>query len=434
MALVDPTIALSYRAPNIQPQNMMADYAAIQQIQGGQRQGELAQYQLGAAQRAEKTQNVLAGAYAQATDPATGAIDYNKLRTLVAGGGAGAQIPGIEKTRREMETAALTQQEAAFKVQKSKSDFIAQAKRDTSQNPSDANITAYKEDLAANPLFSEVEKKQMMAGADRLLAMPVGERRAMMSSQGASAAELKPTIQQQNVGGTMRALSVPAFGGAATVVPGSEVAATMTPAQIEQGRRDQQRLGLESQRVALDVQKQAQASDPAFVQKMASAKTTGEAAAKDQLLAAKVLPQVVSTANQTLALIDTMIGQRDDKGNLVKGAAPHPGFQATVGASLTPGMRFVPGSDASDFQSYFDQVKGGAFLQAFETLKGGGAITEKEGEKGTAALNRMNLAQSEKEFVTAAREFQNVVRAGVQRAQAKVPAAAAAGGGWSVVK
>jgi hypothetical protein len=193
MALVDPNIALSYRAPNIQPQNMMADYAAIQQIQGGQRQGELAQYQLGAAQRAEKTQNVLAGAYAQATDPATGAIDYNKLRTLVAGGGAGAQIPSIEKSRREIETAALTQQETAFKVQKSKNDFIAQAKRDTSQNPSDANITAYKEDLAANPLFSEAEKQQMAAGADRLLAMPVEQRRAMMSSQGASAADLKPS-------------------------------------------------------------------------------------------------------------------------------------------------------------------------------------------------------------------------------------------------
>jgi hypothetical protein len=184
-------------------------------------------------------------------------------------------------------------------------------------------------------------------------------------------------------------------------------------------------LGVAQQRAALDVRKLAQDSDPAFVQKMAQAREAGAAAAKDITVATKVLPQVVSSANQTLALIDTMIGKRDEKGNLVKGAAPHPGFEASVGASLTPGMRFVPGSDASDFQSYFDQVKGGAFLQAFETLKGGGAITEKEGEKGTAALNRMNLAQSEKEFVTAAREFQDVVRTGVQRAQAKVPGAIA---------
>ena len=85
------------------------------------------------------------------------------------------------------------------------------------------------------------------------------------------------------------------------------------------------------------------------------------------------------------------------------------------------------------FQSRFDQIKGGAFLQAFETLKGGGSITNVEGEKGTAALNRMGIAQSEKEFVQAAREFQAVIRAGVQRAQAKVSGGGASGG-WSVVK
>jgi hypothetical protein len=77
----------------------------------------------------------------------------------------------------------------------------------------------------------------------------------------------------------------------------------------------------------------------------------------------------------------------------------------------------VPGTDASDFQARFDQVKGNAFLQAFETLKGGGSITNVEGDKGTAALNRMGLAQSEKEFVQAAREFQDVVRTGVARAK-----------------
>ena len=413
MALVDPNIALSYRAPNIQPQNMMADYAAIQQIQSGQRQGELAQYQLGAAQRAEKTQNVLAGAYAQATDPATGAIDYNKLRTIVAGGGAGAQIPGIEKTRREMETAALTQQEAAFKVQKQKSDFVAQAKRDTSQNPSDANITAYKEDLVANPLFSEVEKKQMMAGADRLLSMPVEQRRAMMSSQGATAGDL--------------ATAESARLGRLTTERGQDITAATAKAGQAVTLRGQNLLDTrEKENIAIRQEDQRRKGDPAFAEQMAAAKTTGEATAKDKLLAAKVLPKVLDTAEQTLSQIDSLIGQRDTKGNLVKGAAPHPGFEDVVGATWKPGLRFVPGTAAADFQSKFDQVKGGAFLQAFETLKGGGSITNVEGEKGTAALNRMSIATSEKEFVQAAREFQNIVRAGVQRAQAKVPGAAAA--------
>lgn len=255
MALVDPNIALSYRAPNIQPQNMMADYAAIQQIQSGQRQGELAQYQLGAAQRAEKTQNVLADAYTQATDPKTGAIDYNKLRTLVAGGGAGAQIPGIEKTRRETETAALTQQEAAFKVQKAKGDFIAQAKRDTSNNPSDANLTAFKEDLTANPLFTTAEKTQLAANVDRILAMPVGERRAFMASQGASASELQPKVSVGPTG----IVQTPAYGGAGTIVSGTEAAFGMTPYQKGQLAVSQGQLKVAQDRLA----KEGVALDPA---------------------------------------------------------------------------------------------------------------------------------------------------------------------------
>lgn len=46
MALVNPNIAMSYRAPEIQPQNMLADYAAIQQIKGAQTQQEVSRMQL----------------------------------------------------------------------------------------------------------------------------------------------------------------------------------------------------------------------------------------------------------------------------------------------------------------------------------------------------------------------------------------------------
>jgi hypothetical protein len=83
----------------------MASYAKVVGIQNAQNQNALAQYQLGAAQRADKSQNLLAEAYAQSTDPATGKIDYNKLTSLVAGGGGGAQIPAIQKSRMEQESA-----------------------------------------------------------------------------------------------------------------------------------------------------------------------------------------------------------------------------------------------------------------------------------------------------------------------------------------
>ena len=109
MAL-DPNISLGVRP--IEIANPLTQYGQIAQIQNAQNQNQLAQFQLGSAQRAEKSQNLLADAYAQSTDPATGKIDYNKLTGLVAGGGGGAQIPGIQKSRLEYETAQTTQQKA----------------------------------------------------------------------------------------------------------------------------------------------------------------------------------------------------------------------------------------------------------------------------------------------------------------------------------
>jgi hypothetical protein len=43
---INPNIAMSYRGVELPQQNALADYAAIQQIQGSQRQGEVAQMQL----------------------------------------------------------------------------------------------------------------------------------------------------------------------------------------------------------------------------------------------------------------------------------------------------------------------------------------------------------------------------------------------------
>jgi hypothetical protein len=67
-------------------------------------------------------------------------------------------------------------------------------------------------------------------------------------------------------------------------------------------------------------------------------------------------------------------------------------------------------------------------MQAFETLKGGGQITEKEGEKATAAITRMSLATSEKEYLVAAREFQEVIRRGIQNAEKELRAGPGGGG------
>jgi hypothetical protein len=219
MALVDPTIALGFRQPE-QP-NLLGQYAAVQQIQSGQQANQLNQMKMQEYERARTEEEGLRNFLAQA--------DLAKPETRAGLARYGKTGLAYGKALTEQDTAALTQRETAFKVQKAKGDFIAQAKRDTSNNPSDANLTAFKEDLLANPLFTEPEKTLLAANVDRILAMPVAQRQSFMASQGASASELKPVLTPQNLGGTARILSTPAFGGAATQVVGSEGTVTAAP-------------------------------------------------------------------------------------------------------------------------------------------------------------------------------------------------------------
>lgn len=149
--------------------------------------------------------------------------------------------------------------------------------------------------------------------------------------------------------------------------------------------------------------------------------------------AARQLPTVIDTAQQGIANIDRLIGDLGVK--LPAGQKPrdpHPGFSALVGATYKPGFRFIDGTEAASASKILDQIRGQAFLQAFESLKGGGQITEIEGKKATDAITRMDRAQSEKDFIEAAREFQGVIRKGVERARSK--AGGGASGGWKDVQ
>jgi hypothetical protein len=123
-------------------------------------------------------------------------------------------------------------------------------------------------------------------------------------------------------------------------------------------------------------------------------------------------PQAITTAKTALTKIDEMLA--------------HPGLAPAVGAGGLstlgiPGIaQYIPGSEAASFKARLDEILGGAFMEAFNTLKGGGQITEKEGEKATAAITRLSTMQSEKEFKQAAKDFQEVIKAGIKRSEAKL--------------
>lgn len=132
------------------------------------------------------------------------------------------------------------------------------------------------------------------------------------------------------------------------------------------------------------------------------------------------LPEAIAMNNDAIRKIDEMIGSVDANGKPLPGAKgkPHPGFNEAVGAGF--GTAYIPGTQGKSFTIRHKEVLSQAFLDAFEALKGGGAITEKEGEKATAARTRMDLAQSEKEYMAAAREYQGVLKRGVENAKARI--------------
>lgn len=172
--------------------------------------------------------------------------------------------------------------------------------------------------------------------------------------------------------------------------------------------------------------------DPTRQGQVSAAKAGGAEAGKSSAQAAANLPSAIQTANEAITLIDEMVGKApvvDKSGKVIeKGTAPHPGFSGYVGATLTPGMRFLEGSDAASYEVRQKQIEGQAFLEAFRSLKGGGSITEKEGEKATAAITRMNKASSEKEYIQAARELQQILRTGVENAKKKAARGTVGGG------
>lgn len=120
-------------------------------------------------------------------------------------------------------------------------------------------------------------------------------------------------------------------------------------------------------------------------------------------------------------------GQLVDSGNymvdLLDELVNHPGKSAVVGMPdwSDPSGKFapIPGSPSADFMARWKQVQGKQFLEAFNGLKGAGQITEKEGEKATEAIGRLQTSQSEEAFDNAARELQNIVYKGIQRARNK---------------
>ena len=117
---------------------------------------------------------------------------------------------------------------------------------------------------------------------------------------------------------------------------------------------------------------------------------------------------------KNIALLNQMLGAARVEGLNVIGSAA-PGFKDVVGVGI-PGLRFIPGTAAADFDALHQQVMGSAFLDAFENLKGGGPISDREGQAATSARTRLGRNISEREYIKAATELRDAMQGTLDRA------------------
>jgi hypothetical protein len=396
----------------IQVQSPVNQLAQIEQIRSAQQTNMLRQEQMAALQREREQLQTLNRLYGEAYNPTTGRVDETKLYSGLAQGGLGSQIPGLQK-------AELERRKTGFATSKEQSEAILK-RLDFKRTQLEGVTTP---DAYVNWALSGFDDPVLGPALREAGSSPekVMERINQAAQQPNA---LQNLIEESKLGSDKFAQLVKDRAGQLITVRGQNM-------QAETTRRGQN-MQAETSRRGQDITEQRE-RDLALAENQAAAKARGKVLAENKVEAERALPGAIATAEQTLTLIDEMIGDArvskdGKKWEVPKGGRdPAEGFTDYVGAGV-PGMRFLEGSDAASYERRQLQIEGKTFLEAFESLRGGGAITEVEGAKGQQAISRMNKAQSEVEYVKAARELQEVVRKGVERARTKAGVAPGGGG------
>lgn len=174
------------------PVDPMANMPQLMQMQSMQQQNQLNQMTMQEKQRGQQEMNALRGVMSRPgfdlSTPASQRDVYNVAPTLAENLIKGHL--GNVKIMGEASNLKLTGQKLAIEAAAEKEKHLAQMYRDISGRPSDANITAHAEDVAASPLYTLEEKARVAAKAQSLLELPMADRTAMLSGQGISAGEL----------------------------------------------------------------------------------------------------------------------------------------------------------------------------------------------------------------------------------------------------
>ena len=342
---------------------------------------------------------MLADAYAQATDPATGKIDYNKLTSLVAAGGGGAQLPGIQKLRTE-------QSAAETKLQKDQADLL-DAKLKQSRGFLDTIDPTDPTAPARYLAWHEANHKDPIIGA-ALTARGVSVDQARQNIEAAIAkgpaafAQLlnqsklgtekfmemnRPTMQVVDQSGQRQVLQFPGLGGAGTSVgtyPDMPLpkAVEEQKARIALAGRPPPQPRAESPLVAiigpdgspiLVSRENAVGKTPANMAEKPMTQAQRVKYTKDKVSDKDVVTGAFAVTGELEKLTDELVGNPDKK------IAPAPGLSSLTGFSALTNPLALPSGDARKA------------LQKLETFKGkimalGRQLASQEGKLGNMAV------------------------------------------------
>lgn len=200
MATIDPSIAMGYKP--VQIENPLNQLAAMTQIQAGQQGQQLNALKLQEAQLELEDRNKLRGLDINSPDFISNVSKFNPKLALT-----------LQKDLAAYKKSGLETTELQGKISKQEMDRNNQNLRNLSRNPSNANIQAYFEDF----VLDNPNEPQKIANAQRtrdyLLSADIPTRNAYLSSIGATAGELKPVIQNMDVGGSIIPRVLDAYSG-----------------------------------------------------------------------------------------------------------------------------------------------------------------------------------------------------------------------------
>lgn len=215
---IDPSIALSVRPVQIQPQDRGQAIARAMQIQGLGNQNRLAELQFGELQRKTDQDEKLNAGYVYAMEP-DGTLNQNKLFQYLGSNGLGARIPAVRKELIEADNAKLGQLEKMGALLKTSATTVL------------ANPTL---DNALNVLDQFEQQTGMKQDAQRQVLMQMGNNpdaiKRWAAGHALEADKLLPKISTQDFGGYVSDRNVDPITGKVSEVGRTDK--TLTPDSI----------------------------------------------------------------------------------------------------------------------------------------------------------------------------------------------------------